>query len=265
MNVLAGTELAAGSLPLHVRESVHMFPHATQLTRRVVLAGLALALLTSAAAPLLGDHDATAGRGKARHGVSLERKGKRAKTITRTFTQDGFIDIPGGQTPGGVPANPYPSTIKVRGFKHGRVTDVDLTLRGFEHFNVLDVDILLVKEGANGAVVQVLGDVGDVSHDAVTFLTLDDEATEELPFYDELVAGTFQPTDHDQEGIDDDSFPAPAPAPAPGNDSRLSAFDGLDPNGNWRLYIVDAHNDDGGSLDGWELTLQVKEKGKKKR
>jgi hypothetical protein len=232
------------------------------LARPALLAGLALALLTSST-PLLVNQDVSAKRGAARHGVGQERKAKRAKTVTKSFTQGTAMVIPTGQQPGGVPADPYPSTLEVRGFNRGKIVDLDVTLHGFEHEIPLDVDILLVKEGAGSPAVQILGDVGDVSHDDVAFITLDDEADEDLPYFDELTPGRFRPTDHDQDGNDDDSFPAPAPAIGP--DGSLSAFDGLNPNGTWRLYVVDARNDDGGGLDGWELTFEVKEKGRKKR
>jgi hypothetical protein len=234
---------------------------------RAVPFALMLALLASAATPLLGPQEVAAGQPHAPHqSVGSERHGKRARTVTRSIRTMKGIAIPEGQQPGGVPADPYPSTIKINGFKSGEIVDLDLTLHGFEHDIPPDVDILLVKEGANGQAVQavqVLGDVGDISHDDVAFLTLDDEADQPLPFFEHLSAGRFRPTDYDQEGIDDDSFPAPAPPI--GKETTLAAFDGLNPNGTWRLYVVDARNDEGGSIDGWELTLQVKEQGKKKR
>jgi hypothetical protein len=242
-----------------------MFVQRTRLAHHAVLTGLALALLTSASTPLFHDHDVAAKQHHARHGVSSERKGHRARTITRSFSNDNGIDIPEGEMPGGVPANPYPSTIKIDGFKKGKIVDLDLTLNGFQHSVPIDVDIMLVKEGANSPAVLVMGDVGDVSFDDVAFITLDDEADQDLPFFEHLTAGRFRPTDNDQQdqGFEDDSFPAPAPPI--GEERTLSAFDGLNPNGAWRLFVVDARNEnDGGSIDGWELTLQVKEKGKKK-
>lgn len=230
---------------------------------RVVLAGLALALFVSVSAPIVEDDVLAARRGKPHNGVSQERKGKRpkTKTVTRTFTSSSAIAIP--DVNGGVPADPYPSTLEVRGLEKGRIVDLDLTLRGFQHDFPLDVDILLVKGDANPTAVQVIGDVGDASGDDVTFITLDDEATESLPFFDELTPGRFRPTDHDEFPSDLDIFPAPAPAvPAA---SELAAFDGLNANGTWRLFVFDSQNETGGSIDGWELTMQVKLKGKKKR
>ncbi len=231
---------------------------------RVVLAGLSLALFISVAAPAV-DGDVLARRSKEHYGVSQERKGKRGKTktVTRTFTQSNALAIP--DLDDGVPANPYPSTIDVRGLEGGRIVDLDLTLRGFQHEIPLDVDILLVKGDANPTAVQVIGDVGDVSFDDVEFITLDDEATESLPFFDALTAGRFRPTDHDSDdaATNPDDFPAPAPQGEPAHE--LAAFDGLNANGTWRLFVFDQQNEDGGSIDGWELTMQVKLKGKKKR
>lgn len=230
---------------------------------RVVLAGLSLALVITASAPIVGDDMLAARRDTERHGVSQERKGKRpkTKTITRTFSQANAMAIP--ELDGGVPADPYPSTLEVRGLKEGRIVDLDLTLRGFQHDFPLDVDILLVKGGANPTAVQVIGDVGDASSDDVAFITLDDEATASLPFFEGLASGRFRPTDHDDFPGNADDFPAPAPAvPAA---SELAAFDGLNPNGTWRLFVFDAQNTDGGSIDGWELTMQVELKGKKRR
>lgn len=115
-------------------------------TRHIVV-GMALALLTSTATPLIGGHDAAAKRSTARHSVSREGKAKAAKTITRTFTQrgdqSGEITIPDSNV-APAPADPYPSEITVSGFRQGRIVDVDLTLRGFSHEIPRDVDILLV-------------------------------------------------------------------------------------------------------------------------
>jgi hypothetical protein len=229
---------------------------------RVVLAGLAFALFVSVSAPIVGGDVLAARRGKPNHGVSQERKGKRpkTKTVTRTFTSANAIAIP--DVDDGVPADPYPSTLEVRGLEKGRIVDVDLTLRGFAHEIPLDVDILLVKGDANPTAVQVIGDVGDVSDEDIAFITLDDEATESLPFFEGLTAGRFRPTDHDEFPDDPDSFPSPAPTvPAA---SELAAFDGLNANGTWRLFVYDRRNEAGGSIDGWELTMQVKLKGKKR-
>ena len=241
-----------------------MFVPFARLTRRAVLAGLAVTLLAPASLAMLAGHDVAAKGAHAHHGVSQEGKRQRSRTVTRTFRNDDGILIPEGEPPaGGLRADPYPSTIRVAGFKRGRIVDLDLTLDHFQHGTPPDVQILLVKEGANGQAVQVVGNVGDVSADDVPFITLDDEADQPLPFFEHLTAGRFRPTVYDPKGIDGENFPAPAPPL--GDETTLSAFDGLNPNGTWRLYVADARNVDGGSIDGWELTLQAQTHAKRKR
>lgn len=47
-----------------------------------------------------------------------------------------------------------------------------------------------------------------------------------------------------------------APAPLPTGNTALSTFDGLDPNGDWRLFVVDeVFSADGAVSGGWELTI----------
>ena len=59
----------------------------------------------------------------------------------------------------------------------------------------------------------------------------------------------------------------PAPAPAPSGESALSVFDGIDPNGTWKLYIADDSDqplEDTGERGsstlsgGWELQIKAR-------
>src|SRR5207248_2781526 len=48
--------------------------------------------------------------------------------------------------------------------------------------------------------------------------------------------------------------------PAPGGpySTNLAAFNGLSPNGNWKLYVLDDTYPDGGTIDqGWALDLRT--------
>jgi hypothetical protein len=79
-------------------------------------------------------------------------------------------------------------------------------------------------------------------------LTFDDAAASNLADSSTLVAGTYKPTDF----VTGDAFPSPAPAGPYG--TALSAFNGLDPNGAWSLYVLDDAASDGGSIaGGWSL------------
>jgi subtilisin-like proprotein convertase family protein len=181
-----------------------------------------------------------------------QAEGKKGKTQHKTFSSPNAIVIPDLS-----PANPYPSTITVMGFKKGKITDVDLRLRGLNHGAPEDVGVLLVAPNGDNAIV--MSDAGG-STDALSLsLTLDDEAGAPLPDFKPLTSGTFQPANHPGTP---DPFPG---APTPSGDVALSTFNGSNPNGTWRLFVVD---DDAGSVGafsgGWDLKITAKGKKHKK-
>jgi hypothetical protein len=182
------------------------------------------------------------------------------ETVTQTFTSTGPITIPEeGQ------ANPYPSAIAVSGFTKGKITDVNLSLDAFTHAYPTDVDVLLST--TDGRQALVLSDVvdGDDADAVDVDLTLDDEAAAALPGTGALSSGTFRPTNFAYLPDFPDTFDAPAPTPD-GN-VALSAFDGADPNGTWRLWVMDNSGGDAGSIGGWalEITAEVDKKVKAKK
>jgi len=174
---------------------------------------------------------------------------KPANPATVTFSNAAQITISDSGTPP-TAATPYPSTIDVSGLL-GVITKVAVRLNGFEHTFPDDVDILLV--GPTGAQATILSDVGNGGAVSGLNLLLDDAARLALPDAGVLASGTFQPTNFNA-----DVFPAPAPAPTGG--SAFSVFNGTDPNGTWRLYVVDDDNTGGnvGAITGgWELFITV--------
>jgi subtilisin-like proprotein convertase family protein len=148
-------------------------------------------------------------------------------------------------------ANPYPSALQVSGVT-GPVTDVDLELSGLNHNYVGDLDILL--EAPDGRRALVMSDVGSGRAVGADVL-LDDEAGAPLPDTGDLTSGRYSPLDI-TAAYDADSFPAPAPTLV-GVGSALSVFDGADPNGTWRLFIVDDAPIDAGTLAGWSLHIST--------
>jgi subtilisin-like proprotein convertase family protein len=213
-----------------------------------------------------------------RHGqrqtVSAERKkgGKNQRNVTKTFNNDVAISIPDARviaTDG--PANPYPSPITVSGIKQGRVVDVNLTLRGFSHTFPADVDLLLVAPDGTNALV--MADAGESNPDGAEevvnlTLTLDDEAAQPLPVEALLTSGTFRPFDGGTPGPNGDLSAFPAPAPSPGGAVALSTFDGINPNGEWQLFVLDDEEDDAGAFaQGWslEITASTKTKSQHKK
>jgi hypothetical protein len=165
-----------------------------------------------------------------------------------TFVNPGLITINDANA-----ATPYPSPIEVRCVP-GTVKKVTVVLSGFEHSFPEDVDIMLVCP--TGKRIKLLSDTGGDT--AVSGLTLafDDDATSTLPEFDELVSGVYRPTDFQSlaEGPAD-AFPSPAPmGPYLTN---LSAFNGINPNGTWSLFVFDDSTlDDGLITDGWSLTIE---------
>jgi subtilisin-like proprotein convertase family protein len=150
-----------------------------------------------------------------------------------------------------VPATPYPASIDVIGLT-APVTDVNLTLTNFTHTFPADVRILLV--GPTGQTALLMEDAGSGDDASDVTFTLDDEAAGPIP-NDPLVAGgTYQPTVN-ADGCGDPYPSMPPPAPAAPYGAALSAFDGTNPTGTWRLYVVDQHEDDAGDIEGWSLDI----------
>ena len=167
-----------------------------------------------------------------------------------TFTNAAPISIPAAGSPDqSGPASPYPSSVSVSGLT-GATTRITVQLTGLTHDTVNDVDALLVAP--TGATLVLLSDIGDPS--TLTFatdatLTFDDAAAGPVPTGN-IPTGTYKPTNTGGG----DAFPAPAPTP--GSQTTLAgAFNGINPNGTWQLYIVDDTTGDIGTMTGWSLTI----------
>ena len=176
----------------------------------------------------------------------------RTRTVTKTFSNTDEIAI---NTFGS--ASPFPSKLRVSGFKRGRITDVDLVLVGFGHEIPRDVDVLLVPptdRASRNALV--MSDVGFVLEVESLTLGLDDEAATKLP-ESELASGTYRPTNvSDNVGLD--AFDT-AVAPVPTGNTALKVFDGMNPNGEWELFIRDDAGVNGGTVSGgWKLVVTAR-------
>lgn len=145
------------------------------------------------------------------------------------------------------PGSPYPSTVSASNLT-GTISKVTVRLNGLSHTYPDDLDIALV--GPGGQAVMLMSDAGGGGDINGLSLTFDPAASATLPDSSQLSSGVFRPTNYGTT----DSFPAPAPAGSYG--TSLDAFNGLAPNGTWRLYIVDDAGQDAGSLaQGWVLTI----------
>ncbi len=187
----------------------------------------------------------------------LEDGTKNLGTVTQSLPL-GLITVPKLTLTNAVPitipdvgkATIYPSMIAVSGVS-GVVTKVTASLLGYRHDWPDDVDVLLV--GPTGQKVMLMADCGGgYARNGVT-LTFDSEATSPVPDNLAIPTGAYKPTNIDTTS---DNFPSPAPVGPYGN--SLAAFNGLNPNGNWSLYVQDDSAIDSGSItQGWVLSLTV--------
>ena len=146
------------------------------------------------------------------------------------------------------PATPYPSPIQVAGLS-GEILQVTVTLQGLTHPVPDDLDIVVVSP--SGERVMLMSDAGgDLPTDGAV-LTFSDNATAVLPDSSpRIVSGIYRPTNY----APNDSFPAPGPPPP--YEKALAVFQGKNPNGLWRLFVLDDAGPLGGIIaGGWRLDI----------
>lgn len=156
----------------------------------------------------------------------------------------------------GVPTANYPSIINVTGLT-GAVTKVTVTFAVTSTFPD-DFDILLV--GPTGALSLVMSDAGGSGdHTNITY-TFDQDAAATLPNDPTTVtpAGTFKPSNFlgfaTPEPGGQDNFPTAGGLLSYPTDFAI--FNGTNPNGQWKLYVVDDQVIDNVSLpSGWSIDV----------
>ncbi len=147
------------------------------------------------------------------------------------------------------PGVPYPSTVLVSGVT-GTITKVTVTLSNLSHSFGPDLSILLA--GPGGQTVLLMSDAGPALEILNATLTFADDAGTSLPAQSRIVTGTFKPTSSGN--------PAPFPSPAPAGPfgESLAIFNGTNPNGPWRLFVMDDAPEDAGSIEGgWSLRISL--------
>lgn len=142
------------------------------------------------------------------------------------------VAIPATGTSG--PASPYPATRTISGHT-GLISDLNVSIDGVWHERPDDLDLLLV--GPEGQKTVLMSDAcGSLGVNAYGW-EWDDEAPAPMPEGNgtDVFCGTrfHRPANYG----DGDVWPAPAPAGPYA--TTLSAFDGTDPNGEWRLFVND--------------------------
>ncbi len=169
----------------------------------------------------------------------------------QVFANTNTIIIPEG-APVQATSTPYPSTNTVTGVA-GTVAGVEVTLVGFSHTFPQDVDVLLVSpDGAHSAVLMAHAGGGNAANNLR--LTFSDGASGTVPFGAALSSGIFYPTNYAGSSL---AFSNPAPA-GPYTTTLNASFAGVNPNGDWKLYVMDDTFPDGGAINGgWLLFLRT--------
>jgi subtilisin-like proprotein convertase family protein len=144
-------------------------------------------------------------------------------------------------------ATPYGSNINVSG-STGIISKVKVSLNGLTHSSAFDIGALLVSP--NGTAVSLISVLNNGSQPANSVnLTFDDSAANELPFGG-FSSGTYRTTNTFLS-----YFSNPAPL-APFN-FQLSSLNGMNPNGDWKLFIIDSRGDTNSGViaNGWSLDI----------
>jgi subtilisin-like proprotein convertase family protein len=150
-------------------------------------------------------------------------------------------------------SDPYPSEIFISG-QSGLVSKVVVGVQNFNHTAPDDVDLMLVSP--SGRKVVLMSDVGGGNEVGGLNFTFDDGATASMPDNSALVTGIYRPTNFEPG----DFFPSPAP-PGAATGAMLSVLNGSEPNGSWKLFLVDDNGENVGIIAGWTLNIQTSETG----
>lgn len=166
-----------------------------------------------------------------------------------TFANPNYLEIKWLKAKG----SPYGSVINVAGV-NGVVSDLKVSLNGITHTRTQDIDVLLVSPNGTGMII--MADTGSGAATNVN-LTFDDAAAQTIPEFVTLASGTYKPTNISNFNpiVDSDTFLTPAPL-EPYYVSSLARFKGMNPNGNWTLYVMnDAPGHLGEIAGGWSLEI----------
>ena len=160
-------------------------------------------------------------------------------------------DCPGAAATAPAKATPYPSEIAVSGLGSS-ISDVNVTVSGLSHTSPDDVGLLLVSPAGQSTLLMT--DSGGFAAVSGINLTFDDAASGFLPNGPFLSSGTYKPSvGATTVGcLPPGSFPD---APLGPYSSSLSVFNATNPNGTWKLYVLDDSRGDAGSISGWGLDI----------
>lgn len=191
--------------------------------------------------------------------LSLIAGGKAASAAI--FTNSSSITIVDN-----APASLYPSPINVSGLS-GVISGVSVTINGLSHGYINDVGFILQAPNGRSLLIQstVADNMGPISN--YTY-TISDAGASQFHVNNAFAnGGTYKPTAFMAEEFDLPAPLNPAPAipgttydlPGPfagGTETFSTVFGNANPNGQWKLFIMDfAGGDDGAVSGGWSLNI----------
>ena len=148
-------------------------------------------------------------------------------------------------------AAPYPSVISVRGF-NGLLDEIEVNVVGLTHTYPQDVQALLVAPYNTNALM-LMAHAGTGTSVTNLFLTFTDKAADPVPGTNVLGSQPYRPADYSTAKA------LPAPAPPRPYATNLSSLNGLNPNGDWKLYVLDDSPPDVGNISfGWSLSIRTR-------
>jgi subtilisin-like proprotein convertase family protein len=154
-------------------------------------------------------------------------------------------------------ATPYPSEIEVSDLGSSTsISDVNVTVSGLSHPFPEDVGLLLESPGGQRTLLMTDSGGGTPGVSGIN-LTFDDAASGTIPPTGGLESGTYRPTEGTTTANCSAPLSFPDPAPARPYSSSLSVFNSTNPNGIWKLYVIDDTLRDVGSISGWSLDISV--------
>jgi subtilisin-like proprotein convertase family protein len=177
-----------------------------------------------------------------------KKKKKKFTLVTKSFRNGQQISL----SENGNEGAPYPSLITVSGVSPARIESITVTVTSLSSSTVGLVSLLLQSPDGQTSELMWRNGLGHPASNLV--LTFDDRASQPLPFNSPLVNGTYRP---ERNG----SYPHSPPAPAQPYGSNLSLFKGGNPNGEWRLFVVENNVAGTGAIGaGWTLNITTKVK-----
>jgi subtilisin-like proprotein convertase family protein len=164
---------------------------------------------------------------------------------TSGFSNPALITIPSSGT-----ATPYPSNIAVSGLPTTGVSVSSVILTGVNHTWSNDIDILLQSPtGQNVILMSDVGGTGAIPNATYTF----SDAGPAMSLTAPNPTGTYHPT---EDGTAD-NWPAPGPGAFNQANPALALFGNTaNPNGAWKLFVVDDTGGDQGTINGgWAINF----------